>query len=191
MRKNYIVFKGLWWNWIPVLVRSFSLKSIKERVLFWLGGDSFAVFTNLVNNFKWGKRAKEVMNHAMFRYVMYDSFEGGGEFNFFFETFESFLLDNKNRQISFYSATRCSFIVLLVIWYVMRPFVSCLLYYFSPTAWVTATNINNTTEALNGCIFQSVLKRKKLKEKIDGKVVAVMASFTGHVFIVIVDMIWQ
>ena len=50
MRKNYIVFKGLWWNWIPVLVRSFSLKSIKERVLFWLGGDSFAVFTNLVNN---------------------------------------------------------------------------------------------------------------------------------------------
>ena len=38
-------------------------------------------------------------------------------------------------------------------------------------------------------MFQSVLKRKKLKEKIDGKVVAVMASFTGHVFIVIVDMI--
>ena len=84
MRKNYIVFKGLWWNWIPVLVRSFSPKSIKERVLFWLGGDSFAVFTNLVNNFKWGKRAKEVMNHVMFRYVMYDSFEGGGKFNFFF-----------------------------------------------------------------------------------------------------------
>ena len=51
----------------------------------------------------------------MFRYVMYDSFEGSGEFNFFFETFESFLLDNKNRQISFYSATRCSFIVRLVV----------------------------------------------------------------------------
>ena len=53
------------------------------------------------------------MNHAMFRYVMYDLFEGGGEFNFFFETFESFLLDN-------YSATRCSFIVPLVVWYVME-----------------------------------------------------------------------
>ena len=60
------------------------------------------------------------MNHAMFRYVMYDLFEGGGKFNFFFETFESFLLDNKNRQISFYSATRSSFIVPLVVWYVME-----------------------------------------------------------------------
>ena len=47
-----------------------------------------------MNNFKWGKRAKEVMNHAMFRYVMYDSFEGGGEFNFF-RNIRIILLDNK------------------------------------------------------------------------------------------------
>ena len=38
-------------------------------------------------------------------------------------------------------------------------------------------------------MFQSVLKRKKLKEKIDGKVIPFMASFTGHVFVVIFDMI--
>ena len=62
--------------------------------------------------------------------------------------------------------------------------VFVILIYFSPIAWVTATNINNTTEAINGRIFQSVLKRKKLKEKMDGKVIAVMASFKGHVFIV-------
>ena len=37
--------------------------------------------------------------------------------------------------------------------------------------------------------FFSLLKRKKLKEKIDSKIVTVMASFRGHVFIVIFDMI--
>jgi len=56
-------------------------------------------------------------------------------------------------------------------------------------ACVTATNIRNTTEAFNRRMFQSVLKRKKLKEKIDGKVITVTASFTGHVFIAIFDMI--
>ena len=62
--------------------------------------------------------------------------------------------------------------------------VFVILIYFSPIAWVSATNINNTTEAINGRMFQSVLKRKKLKEKINGKVIAVMAPFKGYVFIV-------
>ena len=77
-------------------------------------------------------------------------------------------------------------IFLLVVWYLIETprFVRCLLYYFSPIAWVTVTNINNTTEAINGRMFLSVLKGKKLKEKINGKVITVMAPFKGHVFIV-------
>ena len=179
MRKNYIVFKGLWWNWIPVLVRSFSLKSIKERVLFWLGGDSFAVFTNLVNNFKWGKRAKEVIIKIMLCLDMWcKTFEGGGVFNFFWNIRIIFIRQQKPSNF---------FLLCYALWF-HRP-SRCLIcdedpssrlvfviLHISPIAWVTATNISNTTEAFNGRMFQSVLKRKKLKEKIDGKVIAVTAQ---------------
>ena len=39
--------------------------------------------------------------------------------------------------------------------------------------------MSSTTEEINGRIFQSVLKRKKLKEKIDGKIIAVMLPLDG------------